>query len=75
MKLKGFKQYIAEKQTDPDLVLKMQDYQLEEADTCPRCGKDASECKCEKRDYGSTINLYRLGKGKITKQKSNFKTE
>ena len=75
MKLKGFKQYIAEKQTDPDLVLRMQEYQLEESDICSRCGKDAGECKCEKRDYGSTVNLYRLGKGKITKKKSNFKNE
>ena len=45
MKLKGFKQYIAEKQTDPDLVLRMQEYQLEESDICSRCGKDAGEYK------------------------------
>jgi hypothetical protein len=75
MKLKGFKQYIAEKQTDPELVTKMQEYQNEQGDLCPRCGKGGGDCVCQERDYGSTINLYRLGKGKVKKPKSNFKTE
>lgn len=75
MKLKGFKQFIAEKQTDPDLVDKMKEYSDGQGDTCPRCGKSQGGCVCQDRDYGSTVNLHRLGKGKVTKQESNFKNE
>lgn len=75
MKLKGFKQYISEKQTDPELVLKMQEEQGDETDKCNRCGKTGSDCICQNRDYGSTVNLYRLGKGKLTKPKNNFKVD
>jgi hypothetical protein len=57
MKLKGFKQFITEKQTDPELVKKMQEYSEGQGDTCPRCGKVQGECKCADRDYGSTVNF------------------
>lgn len=75
MKLKSFKEYIIERQTDPALVLKMQEEQGEETDLCNRCGKLGGDCICQNRDYGSTVNLYRLGTGKLTKPKNNFKTE
>ena len=53
----------------------MKEYSDGQGDTCPRCGKSQGECVCQDRDYGSTVNLHRLGKGKVTKQESNFKNE
>lgn len=75
MKLKKFNDFINEKQTDPDLVLKMQEYMRNQGDKCPRCGKNFSECICMERDYASTVNLYRLGKGKIKKANKSFKKD
>lgn len=75
MKFKRFSQFINEEQTDPELVKKMDQYTKDNGETCPRCGKMPSDCICVERDYGSTVNLHRLGKGKLTKKDSQFKKE
>lgn len=44
--------------------------------TCPRCGEDEENCKCED-DPWSTVNYFRLPKGEIIKspQKQKFKQD
>jgi hypothetical protein len=73
MKLKSFSQFVNEKQTDPELAKKAQDDVEKEGETCPRCGKLPGVCICVDRDYGSTVNLNRLGKGEKHKNESDFK--
>jgi len=75
MKFKKFTQFINEEQTDIKLVKKMEEYAASKGEGCPRCGKLAGECICMERDYGSTLNLHRLGKGKVNKKESQFKKE
>jgi len=75
MKFKKFTEFIKENQTDPRLVIKMQEYVKSHGDSCPRCGEKQGKCICDERDYGSTSNLHRLGKGKLKKPANNFKIE
>jgi hypothetical protein len=39
----------------------------DKADKCPRCGKTRDDCKCQKEDYQSTVNIYRQKPGTVTK--------
>lgn len=73
MKLKSFIEFVNEKQTDPDLVKKSMDDVEKEGEACPRCGKLPGVCICKDRDYASTVNLNRLGKGEKVKNESDFK--
>jgi len=73
MKFKNFKEFVAEKQTNPELVKKMQQFVEDDSANCPRCGKPEGVCICQDRDFGSTVNLHRLGKGEKTKGESILK--
>lgn len=37
-------------------------------DRCPRCGELTKECDCHESDFYSTINIYRIPKGKEFKK-------
>jgi len=71
--LDDFIKSLNEKQTDPELMAKMEDDLYDEASFCPRCGKDESECICQDRDFFSTVTVYRAANGK-KKKKDDFKS-
>ena len=62
--LAEFIKRINEKQTDPELMTKMEEENFDQAAKCPRCGKLEDECICQDRDFGSAINVYRMAPGK-----------
>ena len=67
-----FKSYVSEKQTDPDLMKKMEEEVLDKSADCPRCGLKEDECVCVERDSFSTVNAYRAPTGD-KKEKKEFK--
>lgn len=70
--LYSFKQFIKqiyEKQTDPELMDKMEDEVIKSSGECPRCGKDESKCICVESDIYSTVTAYRAPKGVEAKMK------
>ena len=52
---------------DEKLEAEVQKEIKKDADKCPRCGKVWVDCKCQEKDYQSTVNVYRQEKGKVTK--------
>lgn len=52
---------------DEELEADVQTELKQQADKCPRCGKGWDDCKCQKEDYQSTVNVYRQTPGKVTK--------
>lgn len=68
--IESFKEFIeslSEKQTDPDLVDKVEKEESDAQENCPRCGEGIEGCKCVDEDPSSTVNLYRIPKGKEIK--------
>lgn len=40
-------------------------YREERNKVCPRCGQKEGDCECPEKDFYSTINAYRIPKGKM----------
>tara|TARA_Y100000389_G_scaffold189963_1_gene214298 strand:+ start:13320 stop:13700 length:381 start_codon:yes stop_codon:yes gene_type:complete len=66
------KYYPNEKQTDPELMAKMEEEAINKNAECPRCGKSETGCVCNERDPYSTVNAYRAPSGD-KKKKEDFK--
>lgn len=66
------KYYPNEKQTDPELMAKMEEEVISKNSGCPRCGKSETACVCKERDPYSTVNAYRAPSGE-KKKKEDFK--
>lgn len=63
-----------EEPVDSDKENKIKKYREEKNKKCPRCGNSEGICKCEEKDFYSTINSYRIPKG-IEIKKENIYTE
>ena len=57
-----------EEEGDEELQKEIEDDMRNNHDKCVRCGKPFTDCTCETDDYHSTINVYRIPKGKIIKK-------
>ena len=66
--IEDFIKSLNEKQTDPELMQKMEDEVFDKAAECPRCGKLENECICQERDPFSTVNAFRASGG-VKKEK------
>lgn len=56
---------------DKDVEADIEKFRYENEGKCARCGKLPKFCKCPEKDYYSTVNAYRITKGKTTDVKES----
>lgn len=53
------------KPVDKEKEEEIEKYREERNKVCPRCGHKEGDCECSEKDFYSTINAYRIPKGKM----------